>query len=410
MFPEKLRLRREDAAMILAGLAAVLTPVSIVAFEITMGLAAVALIVTRRLRPLPILAPLLLFFLWTVISMLAHSSWHQAYPQIKKFYVYLMVFLVASAFRQVRQVRWIAWGWALAASLSALWAMNQFYNKFEDAREAHQDFYTVYVVSRISGFMSHWMTFSGHMMMALMVIGAMLFFTRWKRGHWLLIAAVAAIGAGLLLAETRSMWLGAGIGAAYLIWIWKRWMLVAIPVLAGIVVLTNPFELGDRIKSAIHPHGELDSNAHRAMCRAIGREMIKAHPILGVGTEQVGTQLMDYLPPGTQLPLPKGYYGHLHSIYYQYAAERGLPALGAILWMLGRMLYDFVRALRRGAGRHRWILHAAIAAMIAAVVGGYYEYNLNDSEVLAMFLAIMGCGYVAVFENEKTQGEKECKA
>jgi O-antigen ligase len=366
----------------------------------------VALIATRTSwRTIPILAPLGLFFAATVVSLVAHSNFTQGYPQLKKFYVYLMPFLVVSAFRQTRRLWWMVWGWALAASLSAAWAMNQFYNKFEDAKEAHRDFYTMYVVSRISGFMSHWMTFSGHMMFALMVLCATFFFTRWQRSNFLLIAAAAMVGAGLLLAETRSMWLGAAAGATYLIWFWKRWMLLAIPVLAGILVVVNPFELGDRIKSGIRPHGELDSNAHRAMCRAIGWQMIKAHPILGVGTEQVGAQLLDYLPPGTRLPLPVGYYGHLHSIYFQYAAERGVPALIALLWMLGRMLYDFARALHRGAGEYRWVLHGAIAVIIAAMVGGYYEYNLNDSEVLAMFLAVMGCGYVAVF-----QGDQECKA
>ena len=142
------------------------------------------------------------------------------------------------------------------------------------------------------------------------------------------------------------------------------------------------------------------------MCRAIGWEMIKAHPLLGVGPEQVGPQHLNYLPPGTRLPLPNGYYGHLHSIYYQYAAERGLPAMLALMWMLGRMLYDFARSLRNATGDRRWALHGAIATMIAVLVGGFYEYNLNDSEVLAMFLAVMGCGYVAVFEGE----EQKCKA
>src|SRR5579862_4652833 len=184
----RMRSYRQEIPMYLAGLAAVLTPVSIAAFEIVMGLAAVSLIATRtQWRTIPILAPLLLFFGWTVVSLAAHSNWHQGYPQIKKFYVYLMPFLIASAFREVRRLRWIVWGWALAASLSALWAMNQFYNKFEDARESHQDFYTMYVVSRISGFMSHWMTFSGHMMIALMVVGAALFFAPWRRWNVLLI-------------------------------------------------------------------------------------------------------------------------------------------------------------------------------------------------------------------------------
>ena len=347
-----MKLRREDVPMYLAGLAAICTVVSIAAFEILMGLAAVALIVARRpWRAPPILIPLGLFFTGTVISLAAHSSWKLGYPQIKKFYLYLMIFLIVTAFREVRQLRWIAWGWALAASLSAAWAINQFYNKYEDALESRQDFYALYVVSRITGFMSHWMTFSGHMMMTLMVICALVFFLKWNRWNILLIGAATLTGTGLLLAETRSMWLGAAVGAAYLIWFWKRWVLLALPVLVGILILTNPFELGDRIKSGVQPHGELDSNAHRAMCRAIGWEMIKAHPLLGVGPEQVGPLHLQYLPPGTRLPLPVGYYGHLHNIYIQYAAERGVPTMLALMWLLASMLYDFARALRRSRSR-----------------------------------------------------------
>ncbi len=276
--------RRDDMPMFLAGAAAVCTVTSIAAFEIVMGLAALALIVNRvQWRTPPILVPLGLFIGATVASLAAHSSLHLGYPQLKKFFVYLMLFVVVSAFRESHDLRWVAWGWAAAAALSSLWAMNQFYNKYLDAEEAHQDFYAVYVVNRVTGFMSHWMTFSGHMMIALMVIGALAFFTPWKKWHALLIAAALVVGAGLLLAETRSMWLGAAAGAAYLIWFWKRWMLIALPALVGALVLSNPFGVGERLRSAIRPHGELDSNAHRAMCRAIGWEMIKTHPLLGVG-------------------------------------------------------------------------------------------------------------------------------
>ena len=41
------------------------------------------------------------------------------------------------------------------------------------------------------------------------------------------------------------------------------------------------------------------------------------------------------------------------------------------------------------------MLHGAIAVIIAVMVGGYFEVNLGDSEVLAMFLAVVGCGYSA---------------
>jgi hypothetical protein len=44
----------------------------------------------------------------------------------------------------------------------------------------------------------------------------------------------------------------------------------------------------------------------------------------------------------------------------------------------------------------RWILHGAIAVILAMTVGGYEEVNLGDSEVLALFLGVVGCGYCAM--------------
>ena len=72
-------------------------------------------------------------------------------------------------------------------------------------------------------------------------------------------------------------------------------------------------------------------------------------------------------------PLPRGWYGHLHNIYLQYAAERGVPALVFLLWMIGKMLIDFARALRSGAlpPECRYIVHGAIA-VIGRGAGGRF--------------------------------------
>jgi putative inorganic carbon (hco3(-)) transporter len=401
-------LRRENLPLYLTGAAAVCSVVSIAALEILMGLALVAMIVTRqRWRIPPVWLPLSLFIIATLISVADSGHVRQGWPQVRKFYVYLILFLVTSTFRSVRQIRWLATGWALAAALSAAWGLEQFGRKYEAAREANQNFYASYIGSRITGFMSHWMTFSGHMMIALLVIASVVFFSKDRRGTGWLMGSGALAGLALLVAETRSMWLGAACGGVYLIWFWRRWLLLAIPVLAAIVLLVNPFGLGDRIQSAFHPHGDMDSNAHREMCRAIGYQMIAAHPWLGVGPEQVGPQHLDYLPPGTQLPLPTGYYGHLHNIYVHYAAERGVPAMLALMWMLGRALFDFARGLHRSpaGAEERWVLHAAIAVMIGVLVSGFYELNLGDSEVLAMFLAVVGCGYAALAAERRSSAD-----
>lgn len=397
---------REDVPAWLAGAAAVSAVVSIAAMEILMGLTIVALIATRaRWQFPPVWAPLAAFVILTFASLFAGGHVREGMPLIKKLSLYVMLFLIPTAIKRIEQVRWMVRAWALAAALSALWGLNQFYNKWEDAIDDHQDFYRAYVGDRISGFMGHWMTFSGHMMMALLLIGALVFFgarTRWT--PWLMAAAVP-IALALVAAETRSVWLAAAIGGAYLLWFWRKWTLLAAPVALALIVLANPFEIGDRVISAIRPHGTMDSNEHRAITRGIGYQMMKAHPWLGIGPERVGKEYMHYLPPGTPAELPEGYYQHLHNNFIHYSAELGIPAGVALMAIFARALWDFGLGLRRGPRETRWILHGAIAVTIAMMIGGLYEKNLGDSEVLVMLLAVIGCGYVELNEMRHSTGK-----
>ncbi len=426
--------RFERAPVYLAGAAVAAAIVSIVASEILLGLALVSLLASRRrIRWPAATAPLVLWMVWTLISLAASGHAREGLPQVKKFIWFAMLFVVYNAIRELRQIRGVVAACIAAAALSSAWGVQQFARKYHAARLLHRDFYSYYVADRITGFMGHWMTFSGQMMMALVLAAALLLFSRdrrWndRRWKWWIGAAGALIAVALFLAETRSMWGGAVAGVVYLLWFSRRWLIVALPVLAAILYLTNPFSARERIISIVRPHGDLDSNQHRAVLRRIGVEMIRAHPLLGVGPEQVGKQYQQYIPPDVPRPLPTGYYGHLHNIYFHYAAERGLPALAALLWFLGGALYDFARTLRRlpappalneepAQGQLsppndqepantppsmrvpedlRWILHGAIAVILATMVGGYEEVNLGDSEVLALFLGVVGCGYCAV--------------
>jgi len=239
---------------------------------------------------------------------------------------------------------------------------------------------------------------SGEMMMALMIIGAVVFFCRDRRWVVWLMAAGGLIGVALVAAETRSMWAGAGCGGVYLLWFWRRWTVIALPVLAGILFLVNPFGIGDRERSVFHPHGDEDSNAHRTVVHDIGWAMIKAHPWLGVGPEQVGKVYKSYVPANVK-KLPSGYYQHLHNVYIHYAAERGVPTMLMLVWFLLRALYDFVRTLRRlpADAETRWILQMGIAVIIAIMVAAWEEVNLGTSVVLGMFLAVVGCGYAVIY-------------
>jgi O-antigen ligase len=325
-------------------------------------------------------------------------------PQVRKIYVYSMLLLAFSLFRDLRVIRWLVVSWAGVGTLVAARAIVQFFGKVAEARAAGMNFYDYYEPERITGFMSHWMTFGGQEMFVLLLLTAFLFWSPAARkgGLWFYLLCFGALSAALLLGYTRSIWIATGAATTYMIWFWKRWLLLLAPVALVAGLVAAPASMRTRARSIFRSQ----DNQVRLVMWQTGLRMVKAHPLLGLGPEEVKIQFMDYLPPETPRPLPSGWYGHLHNVYLQYAAERGIPAMLLIVWMLLMMLTDFWKALRRlppGPGDRRFILHGAIAVTLAVMIAGLFEHNLGDSEVLTMFLVVAGCGYVAA-EKEPAVG------
>jgi O-antigen ligase len=212
------------------------------------------------------------------------------------------------------------------------------------------------------------------------------------------LVCAALISVGQLIGYTRSIWLATAAAVVYLVWYWRRKLLWGLPVVILVGVLMAPDSVKARLRSAVRPHGEVDSNQHRVVTWRTGWQMVKAHPWFGLGPEIVKLRFKDYVPADIPQPLPDGWYGHLHNIYLHYAAERGIPTMLALMWLLGKMLLDFVRGLRRlppGSSDARFVLHGCVAVLIGILVTGIFELNLGDSEVLHMFLSTAAFGYVA---------------
>ena len=184
-------------------------------------------------------------------------------------------------------------------------------------------------------------------------------------------------------------------------------MMWIVPVAAVIGFAAAPPATRERLTSLVNPQSE-DSNRHRIVTFRTGAEMIKAHPWFGLGPEQIGKQFLSYVPADVQRPLPVGYYGHLHNIYLQYAAERGIPAMLVMMWLIAEMLWDCATCLRRlspGPSQARFVLDGAIAFTIAILVEGLFEFNLGDSEVLMMFVSVLALAYAAIRSVETKERE-----
>ena len=381
--------RREMAAMALAS-SIVLVFCSIAASQICLGVA-LALFLSLRVRPEwpDGMGWAAAFLGLTLVAALASGEPRTALPQIKKLYLWTLLPLGASLLSTGFSRAALVWPMLFLAGCSALWSFVEYNAKWQAAAAAHQDFYLAYVASRITGFMSHWMTFGAHMMIAFSLAGAVLLFTRQSMARRVGLSLLTVVfGMAILLGQTRSIWLGVGCSAAVLLAFWRPWSLAALPVLAVLIYVVSPMPIRDRMESIVRPHGELDSNAHREVTREVGWRMIAAHPWLGLGPEGPGKHFREYLSKERRAkPLPDGYYGHLHNLYLQYGAERGLPALFCFLVFVGINVRS-------------WIMHPspmryfALASMAGIAASGLFEHNLGDSEVLTLFLALFGIAAV----------------
>ena len=385
-------LKRYNWPILAAGAALAASVASIAVSQICLGVAILLTIRQWRHAKYPPGASLLLFFFaWTLLAASLSNAPIAAFPQIKKFFVYLIVPCLAAAYNGPDSAKNILTALGAAGTLSALWSLLQYAKKFSAAQAAGLDFTTAYVADRITGFMSHWMTFGGTMMTVFLLGLAYTLFN--KPIRWRVPAALIFIAAALFLGWTRGIWIGTFAGALYLIWFWRKSFVLALPILAIAAVAVMPQPEKDRVLSIVKPRGNTDSNSHRAALFFTGLAMIQAHPLIGVGPEQVERNFEHYAPEDIPRPFPRAWwYGHLHNIYIQFSADRGIPAMLAIIGFFFWSTWTIARAAVRAGTDRKWMLHGIAAVSIGILVTGIFEHNLADSEILMLALGLITLG------------------
>ena len=239
--------------------------------------------------------------------------------------------------------------------------------------------------NRPVGSLSHYMTYSGVIMIVLCAAVARLLF----HGEQVLWPAVAipALAVALGATQTRGVWIGALVGLGCLLAVRRLRLLAIVPVLLVVAFIVAPGAIRERAYSIVDVQDE--SNRDRIQMIAMGADMVRDHPWFGVGPEMVGVVYGRYLRPN---PLHT-YNPHLHNVPMQIAAERGLPALAAWLVFVGLAAAGLVVQIRRGPARP--LAAAALAAIAAMCAAGLFEYNFGDSEFLMLFLGLITLPYAA---------------
>jgi O-antigen ligase len=228
--------------------------------------------------------------------------------------------------------------------------------------------------NRIRGLATHYMTFSGWtLVVTLLLLGEILF--RRERRRLVLLLPAAALGAStLLLGLTRGAWIGLATGMVLAVAAGRPRGLILLPLVAMSLILVLPQPVAQRLNSTFDPRDT--STRERLEMLSSGLEMVRDHPILGLGPGLVQPAFATYRSDAAPSRIP-----HLHNNVVQIAAERGGIGLLTYLAILATFGFHSIRALRGASVSERPGFIGCLMAIAGVTTAGLFEYNWGDAEV-----------------------------
>jgi O-antigen ligase len=238
---------------------------------------------------------------------------------------------------------------------------------------------------RPQGVLTHYMTYSGVLMLVICAAVARLVFGCRDR-IWPAIVMPALVVA-LALTSTRGAWVGACIGVAVIFALKNLRLLAVVPVAVVLVLALTPQSISARMTSMFDLQDPTIRD--RVAMMKTGAAIIGDQPVTGIGPDMVSRMYVEYRDALAVNPTNP----HLHNVPLQIAAERGLPGLAVWLWFVAALAAAVWRLF--WSGGDRVLAAGALGAMAAMLAAGMFEYNFGDSEFLMLFLVLVTLPFAA---------------
>ncbi|MEE9501191.1 MAG: O-antigen ligase family protein [Candidatus Aminicenantaceae bacterium] len=249
---------------------------------------------------------------------------------------------------------------------------------------------------RVQGFMGHYMTQAGVMLLFGALALSIFIFSRDKaRFFWGLGFLLSVLI--LILTSTRSAWIGMIIATSVVLFFFKPKTLIFIPIATALILFLSPKEVKNRALSIFSTRSY--SNAQRLEYLNAGIKIIKEYPIFGTGPNTVE---MEFQNPKYGLSEEAKQNVHLHNNILQIAAERGIPTLLVWFVFLVWLLISLIKLVPNKDPTLFPLTVAAIAAFLAHFAAGFFEYNFADAEVAALFFYIITIPFAQARNLEKS--------
>jgi O-antigen ligase len=345
-----------------------------IGFSLALAASLASLLVARRSYEPNGLEPwFLAYLLAELVSFAFSTNRPENLSVMRRMLLPPMIWLVADRVRSPRDVAWLLVPAIGVIDLLAVWGILQYLGSAGGL--AHR-----------VRLLQHVLTTSGIFMMIGLIALGLLLTARSRPLRAGAIVSFLLIQAVLVFTYSRSAWIGDVAGVILLLALWKPRTLIAVPVVGLAIFAASPAPIRDRLFSVFDPSHPL--NVERVHMWRAGLGMIRDHPWTGVGDIGLGAFYSHYAPPGTREMVT-----HLHDNLLMLAVTLGIPGalivIGLFVGVL-RIARRGVRALAPEGGPLYGIELGAIAAVVAFLVMGIFEWNFGDAEPVMMLWFIVG--------------------
>jgi O-antigen ligase len=190
---------------------------------------------------------------------------------------------------------------------------------------------------------------------------------------------------GLILSFSRGAWVSTIVALLAYCWILLRWKVFSLKktlATASVMLLlflpTLPF-ISARLTSDDH-----NAAMSRVPLMSIAWNMIKAHPLVGIGGNTYVSVIRDYVPQD----YTQGYVDQVHNLYLLVFAECGIVGLAAILWLFGSILIQSRECAEYG--KDEVVRHLGAAVFVIAVqMACFAIIDMNNHKVAVSTLFLL---------------------
>lgn len=329
--------------------------------------------------------------LWTAISLVANGASLVKLMDLRwMLWLYLFFFCFSWYTLEPKSFKWLN----IPIWISSVYAVIFFLSPYEPLKGPEFVVHNIGGFLRSGGFLGSPMTFGNAMApLFCFFLGLSWYFWNRREQNWIwILISTGGFLLSLLLSFTRGAWIGAFVGALVMVGFMSR-KLVLVLIVATAILTAGLAHFSSEFRGRLATLTNV--NAHENMGRqSLWRahfEMVKDHPLLGVGYGKAKGHLDEYYE---RLDIPQDTVkSHAHNQPIHFAAGMGIPGvLLLVLFWLSLLVANFrlVQAIPVENPWHKALALGLLGSQVSFYILNQTEAAMEDSEVTYAWTFLMG--------------------